>query len=571
MNKKLGIYKISNQLILAFSVIIILLISVWGIDKINLSKLSKANSELYNNNLIGIISLSDIRQGQLEMQIYIERLLSNVNDKEKTELINSVSELRKNVFNQLEVYEKGVLNDEDSRLYKELVSSIDAYWNKADEVIDFIKENNYDEAKLKMVDLGMLNDITKEKVEELVDLNSVWANDANLNNESLYNKSNKITVILLLISFTVAIICSTRMIKIISSSLNKIKKILFRMSNYDLSENIEVVKNDEFGEIFLALNNAQENMKNLINIIIKSIEEISTTSEELSYTMEEMSSKFLEISEASDGISTAVMETNERIEKLSNIIEEVNSNANILADKANKCSDNSKDIMNRAIQIKNNTSNIINNTLDVYENVENDIIISVEKGKVINEIGVMAKAIEKISEQTNLLALNATIEATRAGENGRGFAVVAEEVRTLAEASKYSVKDIKEIVTQIKDSFKSMNKSSDKLLKFMNEDIMKEFNLFIEIGKDYEKDSSNVNLMSNEISSMSDELLISVNQVNDVVNKVNNMSQRSSENVLSVKENINDLNIVIANISKSAQIQAEFSQSLKESISKFKL
>ena len=130
-----------------------------------------------------------------------------------------------------------------------------------------------------------------------------------------------------------------------------------------------------------------------------------------------------------------------------------------------------------------------------------------------NRIAEIIGVIDAIAFQTNILALNAAVEAARAGEQGRGFAVVAGEVRSLAQRSAQSAREIKNMIS---DSVEKVQIGS----RLVND-------AGVSMGEIVEQVRRVTDLIA-EIASAAIEQSSGIGQINDAVAQMDRVTQQNA-------------------------------------------
>ncbi|MBU3099798.1 MULTISPECIES: methyl-accepting chemotaxis protein [Clostridium] len=575
-NLKIGI-KLNGMLLMPLVSLII--ISILGITYIQ--NTSKNLTDSYYNKVYKTNSMIlSADRGMFQSLVSINKMRLNTINKDDAEALKTnMSDFVKNV-QQIKVNEKqardimnldksvfnGLKDKAENKTAFQLLDNFDKEFEAWLYSIDYVDKTVYDP---KSFDTNFSS--CRENLKKVADIMDMYANNTKISNQKQLNsiiiQFSLIAIICFIVSLIIGYLIKRDSVGMLTIINNYSKKI----ANYDFSSSIDVKRQDEFGQTITALNVSQNNTRNLIKLLITNIEEISSSSEELAATVEEITSQIDSISNETTYINEGINNTSVTCEEISTSIQKADSRISILSSKALNASNNASEIKNRATIIQESSSNAIQEVKRVHLKTEESIVKAIEEGNVVDSIKTMADTIAGIAEQTNLLALNAAIEAARAGEHGLGFAVVADEVRKLAVLSNNEVKNVKETIEKVQLAFKNLSHQSRKLLSFIDNDVNSQFNKFTTMAKDYSKDADFINTFAEELSSMTGEISLTMNEVNNEIKNMSQMTKSSSDRYNDMQNSMQQSTAAMEHIAKASITQSEMTQELNEIVSKFKL
>lgn len=361
--------------------------------------------------------------------------------------------------------------------------------------------------------------------------------------------------------------------KLLSEPLKKLISVSDKigLGELNVSFGIELNRKDEIGRLTNSLKNSSLNTKNLIREIINNSDELNNGSSNLSNSSEQLANDIKSINSSVLQISEVIEDNSAAIEEINASIEEIISTSSEISQKAKKGNETAIEIKDRALKVKLLAANSKKETELLYKQKYDQILNSMENSKVLDEIVVMADTISSIANQTNLLALNAAIEAARAGESGKGFAVVADEVRKLAEQSSESVSKIYTTIGEVKGAFDNLSLNIKDVLKFINDKVTPDYEMFVNVGEQYEKDALYVFNLSDYLSMSIEQIVEGIHQTTVAIEGVAASTQKNSESSQDILKVIDETTVATDTVAESSNEQAKMAKALNDLVSKFKI
>ncbi|SAL31041.1 methyl-accepting chemotaxis protein [Caballeronia humi] len=411
---------VMNKLLLSFAVVIVITACVGGTGVLALAKMHGLTEDISVHHMDGLYSVEEANKHKLDTDLAAANL-TFADDAGKEKLKQNINASLASMHRALDNTRATVSSAEGIALYDDAAKRA-AAWE------DIVLMQTGAKPRPAAIDqMGLIERAiaasgeTRVAFERLVDFKRRSATEAQKASAAEYESMRIVMISLVLGSIVaaglLAALIGRRLSKQLGGEPAYAAQIADRIAAGDLATRVAIREGDD-SSMLHSLAGMSAKLADIVGGIRESSESILLASRE--------------IAQGNTDLSQRTEEQAASLEETASSMEELTSTVRQNADSAQQASG----LARGASEVSAKGSELVGDVVDTMRE------LAAGSKRMTDIIAV----IEGIAFQTNILALNAAVEAARAGEEGRGFAVVAGEVRSLAQRSAMSAKEIKELI-----------------------------------------------------------------------------------------------------------------------------
>jgi methyl-accepting chemotaxis protein len=366
----------------------------------------------------------------------------------------------------------------------------------------------------------------------------------------------------------------------------------------DLTQKLDIRRNDEIGELAEHFNTFMETLRVMISEMMEingksmsvqeslndsasgsmtSIRDMNSRMDNVNHQMDDLnrqisasSSAALEISGNLDSFTRLIENQRSAVEESTASVEEMIASLDNVA----RITSSKRESSEKLMEMTEKGAGLLNESTRQMEEITGEL----------DSIRQTIQLINSIASQTNLLSMNAAIEAAHAGESGKGFSVVADEIRKLAVTAAESAGMISRVLNNMGGKIEETNEAGKETAHFFNqikEEVVDVTRAFSEISgstqeismgsQEILKAMSSLNSISAEVSSGSGEMKLGTQSVAHSMDSIMEISRLVLNQVEDTNKSTESFGNSIKAVNQEAVTLGEIIENLARKMGRFKV
>ena len=537
---------------------------------VSLRSVSNVSKNIAQKQINSVSCLDAVKSNVIEMQKEVMSYCLITQDSQRGSVVKNITRLKNDTESYLKKLNTMLQSDELEKQLDTLEANYRTYEKKVDEIREIASTDAMTALEDANRTLGKYGTVVESMADKMIASNDKITKSQVRDFSAKSSQANLVTTtaFIMVIIIIIAVVLCIELIVI--KPLKKIDKELgviideINQDRGDLTKRININRKDEIGKVATNINVFIEKLQSIM-------QKITSNSKQLDETVGNVVGKVNTANGSACDISAVMEELSATMEEVAATIKNIDENTAVANTKVDKMTietgnvvDYSNEMNERAIKLQETAQANKDETTKMVGSIIEELKNAMKESKKVEKISQLTSDILSISSQTNLLALNASIEAARAGEAGKGFAVVADEIRELAESSRNTANNIQEINEMVISAVEGLISSSNKIVDYVDETILPDYDDFVSSGKQYNDDSTHIKNIMDEFTGLSNDMQKTIKSMVDAINGITKAVEESADGVTSAAMSVDSLVADMNDVNKEMDTNQNVSDKLRK-------